>query len=204
MVGNVTKEQFPPAVTLILTIVFVSAYMAQLLLAGSLSYNAGIEAVRVVRDVVGAGSVVFTWVFHSDHIHFLENVVVFSLAGWWVENRVNQERLLSVIVLVLGIGANTAAAILFGTFGVGISGVTAGLVTIVALGHLEALLDGDVHFMRNASTFTLCLSFLLWIIGVIKPFSAGTAVEIHLLGVSIGIVWYAVEKYDHEFSYSLK
>ncbi|MDB2294166.1 rhomboid family intramembrane serine protease [Halorubrum ezzemoulense] len=203
IVERLEKEPTLPTTTLIFSTVFVAAYISQLLLVGSLSQNAGIEAARVVKNVVGTASAIFTWVFHSNHTHFLENLFVFVLAGWWVENRIDQRRFFLGIVFILGIGANVAAAMVFGTLGIGISGITSGLATMVALGHLEALQDADSQFVRNVVAFTLSGVFLLWVVGAIEPLPAGTAVEIHILGVGIGAMWFAVEKSRHGFSYRL-
>lgn len=197
IVDRLEKEPTLPTTTLIFSTVFVAAYISQLLLVGSLSQNTGIEAARVVRNVVGTASAIFTWVFHSNHTHFLENLFVFVLAGWWVENRIDQRRFFLGIAFILGIGANVAAAMVFGTLGIGISGITSGLVTMVALGHAEALQDADSQFVRNVVVFTLSGVFLLWVVGAIEPLPAGTAVEIHILGVGIGAMWFATEKYHH-------
>lgn len=197
IVDRLEKEPTLPTTTLIFSTVFVAAYISQLLLVGSLSQNTGIEAARVVRNVVGTASAIFTWVFHSNHTHFLENLFVFVLAGWWVENRIDQRRFFLGIAFILGIGANVAAAMVFDTLGIGISGITSGLVTMVALGHAEALQDADSQFVHNVVVFTLSGVFLLWVVGAIEPLPAGTAVEIHILGVGIGAMWFAAEKYHH-------
>ena len=197
IVDSLEGERTLPTATLIFSTVFVAAYTAQLLLVGSMSQNAGIEAARMVRNVVGTASAIFTWVFHSNHTHFLENLFVFVLAGWWVENRIDQRRFFLAVAFILGTGANVAAAMIFGTLGIGISGITSGLVTMVALGHLEALQDADSLFIRNIAVFTLSSVFLLWVVGAIEPLPAGTAVEIHILGVGIGAMWFAAEKYHH-------
>ena len=203
IVDSLEGERTLPTATLIFSTVFVAAYTAQVLLVGSMSQNAGIEAARMVRNVVGTASAIFTWVFHSNHTHFLENLFVFVLAGWWVENRIDQRQFFLAVAFILGTGANVAAAMIFGTLGIGISGITSGLVTMVALGHLEALQDADSLFIRNIAVFTLSSVFLLWVVGAIEPLPAGTAVEIHILGVGIGAMWFATEKYHHGFTYRL-
>ena len=197
IIDRLEKERALPTATLTFAIVFVVAYMVQLFLAGSLSQNAGIEGARIVSDVVGTASAIFMWVFHSDHTHFLENLFVFVLAGWWVENRVDQDRFVLGTVFILGIGANVVAAMVFGTLGIGISGVTSGLVTIVALGQLESLSDSNSNPIRNILVFTFSVFFLLWVVGAVEPLPSGTAVEIHILGVGIGAIWYAAEKFHY-------
>lgn len=192
-----------PTATLIFSTVFVSAYTAQLLLVGSMSQNAGIEAARMVRNVVGTASAIFSWVLHSNHTHFLENLFVFVLTGWWVENRIDQRRFFFGVAFILGIGVNVVAAMFFGTLGIGISGITSGLATMVALGYLGALQDADGLFVRSIGGFTLSSVFLLWVVGAIEPLPAGTAVEIHILGVGIGAIWFATEKYRHGFIHRL-
>jgi len=201
---SLEEERFLPAVTLIFVTVFASTYLAQLLIAGNLSRNAGIEAVRTVKNVVGTSSTILTWMFHSNHSHFLGNLLVFILSGWWVENRVDQKRFGLMIVFVLGIGANTVATMLLGTLGVGISGITAGLVTLVTLGHLEAVFDDDVRLIRSAMVFALSSVYILRTVGMLGPLPPGTAVDIHILGVAIGVMWYANEKFQYEFTYAAK
>lgn len=148
-----------PTVTLAFVIVFVTTYAAQLLLVGSLSQDAGFQAATIVKNVVGSGSVVFSWLFHSSHTHLLQNLAVFVLTGWWVENRVDRDRFILGIAAILGIGANVAAVVLFQTPGAGISGITTGLVTMVALGNFEGLLNAGSHLLRNIVVFTLSTAF---------------------------------------------
>lgn len=178
-------------------------YAAQLLLVGSLSHDTGYQAAMMVKNVLGAGSVVLSWLFHSNHTHLLENLAVFVLTGWWVESRVDRDRFILGIAVILGIGANVAAVILFQIPGAGISGITTGLVTIVALGSLEGLFKSGSHLIWHAVVFTLSTFLLLWYVGVIAKLPAGTAVEVHILGAVFGTAWYATEKLQYDFSYAL-
>lgn len=197
------NAKHPPTVTLAFVIVFVTTYAAQLLLVGSLSQDAGFQAATIVKNVVGSGSVVFSWLFHSTHTHLLQNLAVFVLTGWWVESRVDRDRFILGIAAVLGIGANVTAVVLFQTPGAGISGITTGLVTMVALGNFEGLLNAGSHLLRIVVVFTLSTCLLLWSVGAITQLPAGTAVEIHLLGGVFGAGWYATEKLRYEFSHTL-
>jgi len=130
----------------------------------------------------------------------LGNLTIFLSTGWWVEKRVNDDRFIFVVAVVLGIGANVAAVIFFQILGAGISGITTGLVTMIALGAFEGLLDSTVAPMKGVLVFTISVLYALLSIGAIAPIPAGTAVEVHLLGAMFGAAWYATEKFRYDFS----
>ncbi|WP_227354478.1 rhomboid family intramembrane serine protease [Haladaptatus salinisoli] len=195
------ETKYWPTLTLAFGVVFAVVYSGQLLIDGSLSKDAGYQTATMVKNTVGNGSVVFSWLFHSTHIHFSENLAIFLLTGWWVENRVDDDRFILGVAVVLGIGANVAAALFFQVPGAGISGITTGLGMMIALGAFERLFDSTVRLMKNIPDFTLSVVFVLWSIGAIGPLPAGTAVEVHHFGAVFGTAWYATEKVRYDFGH---
>ena len=187
--------------TLAFCVVFGVVYATQLLVDGSLAENAGFRTAKMVKSLIGDGVVVISWLLHSNHSHFIGNMVVFLLAGSWVENRVDNSRFVLVVGLILGISANVVAAFL-GEFGVGASGVTTGLVTVVALGTFGGLVKSSVHIVNAPIVLSLSVVVILMNIGVIGTLPAGTAVKVHMLGAMFGAIWYAVESLRFDFSYS--
>ncbi|QKY18309.1 rhomboid family intramembrane serine protease [Halorubrum sp. CBA1229] len=201
VVDRLRKARYLPTVTIAFVMVFLSTYTIQLLLVGSLSQNAGYQAVTMVTNALGAGSIVFSWLFHSSHTHLLGNLTIFVLTGWWVESQIGRDQFILGVAVFFGMGASVAALILFQTPGAGISGITTGLVTMVALGNLEGVIKPDHHLIRSAIVFTLSAFYLLRSVSVIGTLPAGTAVKIHILGAVFGAVWYTAEKSQHDFSW---
>jgi membrane associated rhomboid family serine protease len=197
MLDDLRKPEFWPTVTLGFSTIFIITYIGQLLLVGSLSPNAGFQAATKIQDLVGGGSVVFSWMFHSSYSHLGQNIVVFVLTGWWVESRIDQDRFILGVAVLLGIGANVAGLALFGTPGAGISGITTGLVTMVVLGNLERVYRPNSHIIRNSVVFTISGCYLLYLIGVIGMLPPGTAVKIHISGAFLAFVWYSIEKFQY-------
>lgn len=199
-VRNIQKRsRYWPTLTLAFIISFAVVYAGQLLIDGSLSRDAGYQTATMVKNTVGNGSVVFSWLFHSTHAHFTENLAIFFLTGWWVENRVDDDRFILGIAVVLGIGANVAAALIFRVPGAGISGITTGLGLMIALGAFEGLFDSTVRLTKAIPEFTLSVLFVLWSVGGLGQLPAGTAVEVHILGAVLGGAWYATEKIRYDF-----
>ena len=188
-----------PTLTLAFGIIFAVVYSGQLLIDGSLSKDAGYQTAMMVKNTVGNGSVVLSWLFHSTHVHFMENLVIFLLTGWWVENRVDDDRFILGVAVVLGIGANVAAALFFQVPGAGISGITTGLGMVIALGAFGRLFDSTDRLTKNVPDFTLSVVFVLWSVGALGPLPAGTAVEVHVFGAVFGAAWYATEKVCYDF-----
>lgn len=190
-----------PLLTLVFCVVFGVVYATQLLVDGSLAENAGFRTANTVKNLIGDGVVVLSWLLHSNHSHFIGNMVVFLLAGWWVENRVDNTHFVLVVGLILGISANVVAAFL-GEFGVGASGITTGLVTMVALGTFGGLFKSSVHIIKAPIVLSLSVVVILMNVGVIGALPAGTAVNVHILGALFGAAWFGVEKLRFDFSYS--
>lgn len=196
-------EQHSPTATIGFIVVFLAAYTAQMLATGSLSQDAGFQAVTLVTDTLDAGAVLFTWVLHSTHSHVQANIVVFFLAGWVVESRIARDRFIYGIVFLLGIGVNLAYLTLFGGAGVGISGITAGLVTMIALGSLEALSKFDSQALIYLLICVFSTSYILHSIEVVGQLPPGTAVEAHILGSIFAAAWYATERHYHDVEYTI-
>lgn len=195
-------DQRSPTVTIGFVLVFLGVYTAQMLVAGSLSQDAGFQAVTLVTNTLDAGSVLFTWMLHSTHSHFQANIVVFFVGGWVVESRIDRARLIWGIV-ILGAGVNLLYLAIFGGGGVGISGITTGLATMITLGSLEALSKFDSKAPIYLLIGVFSTSYLLHSIDVIGQLPAGTAVEAHILGSVFAAVWYAIERYYYDVKYTV-
>lgn len=183
------------------TIFFTTVYAAQLSLAGSLSENAALQTSRMVRESIGNSTILLSWFFHNSHQHFLSNIPVFFLTGWWVENRVDRTRFIYGVA-ALGMGANFISAF-FGLFVVGASGITTGLIVMAALGSFERLNDSSAGLIRSIVLFTALTTYSLYTVGLVAPLPSGTAVETHAIGGGIGFVWYILEKGKYDFDYRL-
>lgn len=190
-----------PPLTLGWLFVFTLVYAGQLFFAGELSTSAAFESTSDLAHTVGAGSVVFSWLFHSSHSHFLGNAAVFVLAGWWVEGRTPTDHFVYGIGL-LGIIPNVAALVIFNTPGFGISGITTGLVAMIAVGAYDGLSDPSEKDWEAVALFTVTTVYTLLSLGVIGALPAGTAGEIHLLGSIVGVAWYFIETRHYEFTHS--
>ncbi|WP_265112272.1 rhomboid family intramembrane serine protease [Halosolutus halophilus] len=198
--NNMQREiKYWPTLTVAFGIIFAVVYSGQLLIDGSLSKDAGYQTATMVKNTVGDGSIVFTWLFHSTHAHFIENLTFFLLTGWWVENRVDDARFILGVAAVLGIGVNVAAALFFQVPGAGISGITTGLGMMIALGAFERLFDSSVRLIKNILDFTFSVVFVLWSVGALGPLTSGTAIEVHVFGAVFGAAWYATEKVRYGF-----
>jgi membrane associated rhomboid family serine protease len=193
------EARYWPKLTVAFGIIFAAVYIGQILIDGSLSSDAGYQTATMVKNTVGNGSIVFSWLFHSTHQHFTVNLVIFLLTGWWVENRVDNDRFILGVVVVLGIGANVAAALIFQVPGVGISGINTGLGTMIALGALYDLFDSISIFTKHIPEFTLTVMFVLYNIGALGTLPPGTAVEVHIFGAVFGFAWFVTEKTRHDF-----
>jgi len=186
-----------PILTLSFGLVFSVVYLAQLLFQASLETDAGYQTAVMIKEAVGPSVVTVSWLLHSNHTHFLHNLSIFAITGWWVENRVaNQEFVLGVAGL-LGVGANVTAAILFQVPGAGISGITTGLVVMIALGSFEELLYAENLLAKPLLDFTVSVFFVLWSMGVIGSLPSGTAVAVHVFGGVFGGAWFVNQKIDH-------
>jgi len=177
-------------------------YCGQLLAAGSLDPTAAYRWVTEFQMSIGAGTVVFSWLFHSSLEHILGNLVVFFLAGWWVESRIDNDRYLLGVAIGLGIGANVTALIVVGEGGLGISGVTSGLVAMVALGAVQWLYE---HSRVDWLVMLQAIGAVLWLlvsVGAVGTLPPGTAVSVHRFGVVFGVVWYVVERGRYGFQKS--
>lgn len=192
-----------PTLTLAFTIIFAVVYTGQLLIDGSLSKDAGYQAAKMVKNTVGDGSVVFSWLFHSTHVHFMENLIIFLLTGWWVENRVDDDHFILGIAVVLGIGANLASALFFQVPGIGISGITTGLGMMIALGAFKRSSDSIARLARSLLNFILSAVFVLWSVGVLSSLPDGTAVEVHVFGAVFGAGWYVTERVCYDIGQPL-
>ena len=190
-----------PTLTLGWLLVFTLVYVGQLLLAGDFSASAALESGRELAHTVGAGSVVFSWLFHSSHSHFVGNVVVFVLAGWWVEGRTPTDHFL-IGVGLLGITPNVVALVVFNIPGFGISGITTGMVAMIAVGSYDALSDPSEKDWKAVALFTVGTVYTLLSLGVIGALPTGTAGEIHLLGAILGVAWYFIETRHYSFTHS--
>lgn len=196
---NTQRETRWPTLTLIFGVIFALVYSGQLLIDGSLSKEAGYRSAMMMKNIIGNGIVVFSWFFHSTHSHFIENLITFLLTGWWVENRVDDNRFVLGVALVLGISANVASAVLFQVFGAGISGITTGLGMMIALGSFERLFSSTVRLEKDIPLFTLSVLFVLRSIGILGSLPAGAAVEVHIFGAVFGAAWYVTEKIRYDF-----
>jgi len=191
-----------PTRTLGVACVVIVVYCGQLLAAGSLDPTAAYRWVTEFQMSIGAGTVVFSWLFHSSLEHILGNLVVFFLAGWWVESRIDNDRYLLGVAIGLGIGANVAALIVVGEGGLGISGVTSGLVAMVALGAVQWLYE---HSRVDWLVMLQAIGAVLWLlvsVGAVGTLPPGTAVSVHRFGVVFGVVWYVVEQGRYGFQKS--
>ena len=195
------KSTTGPLLTLAFCTVFGVVYATQLLVDGSLTNNAGFRTANMLKSLIGDGIVVVSWLLHSNHSHFIGNIIVFVLAGWWVENRVDNARFVLGIGLVLGICTNVVAAFL-GEFGVGASGITTGMVTIVALGTFEGVVNSSARIIKAPVILSLSVVVVLMNVGAIGTLPPGTAVNVHILGAMFGVAWYVVERIHFDFSYS--
>lgn len=174
-------------------------YLVQLLAAGSLDPTAAYGWASSFQQRFGAATVVFSWLMHSSHEHIVWNLVVFCLAGWWLEARIDGERYLQGVTIGLGMGANLAALVVLGRSGLGLSGVTAGLVVMVALGAFQRLADRDEV---DVLAIGVALVAGLWVaktVGVLGGVPAGTAVWVHRVGALFGVVWFVVERQWYGF-----
>ncbi|WP_080510509.1 rhomboid family intramembrane serine protease [Halorubrum coriense] len=194
----------PPTVTIGFTIIFLGMYTAQILAVGGPSQDAGFQAVKLVTNTLDAGAVLFTWLLHSNHTHIGGNVVVFFATGWVIEDRVDRDRFIFATVFLLGMGVNLVYFILFRGAGVGISGITTGLVTMIALGSLEGLFDFDNLASIYFAIWALSTLYLLYSVEVIGQLPSGTAVEAHILGSGFAVAWYTTERYQYGAEYRLK
>lgn len=191
-----------PTRTLGVAAVVVVVYCGQLLAVGSLDPTAAYRWVTEFQRSIGAGTVVFSWLLHSSHAHILGNLCVFLVAGWWVETRIDADRYLQGVAIGLGMGANVAALVVFSEAGLGLSGVTAGLVAMVALGAFQWLSE---HSRVDWLVIVLAAGAVLWLsvsVGGLSGLSPGTAVWMHRFGVVFGVVWYVVERCRYGFQKS--
>jgi len=184
-----------PTRTLGVAAVVALVYLGQLLAAGSFASTAAYRWATEFQRGIGAGSVVFSWVLHSSHEHILSNLVVFLLSGWWVESRIEGRRYIQGAAGWLGIGANVAALVVFSEAGRGLSGVTTGLVAMVALGTLQRLSNPNRVEWITISQAIIALFWLSFSVGAIGLLPIGTAVWVHRCGAVFGLVWYMAERY---------
>jgi hypothetical protein len=84
-------------------------------------------------------------------------------------------------------GANVAALLIVGQSGLGLSGVTAGMVVMVALGAFQRLGDG---VGVDVAAIGVALVTVLWetkTVGVLGGIAAVTAVWVHRSGAIFGV-----------------
>ena len=103
--------------------VLMLVYTCQLVLAGSLRSGAGYE---IANSLSSFSYLVLNPWLHSDHLHLVENAVVFAILGWWAERRTDPLQL-GIFVVLTGYITNLVPPLFGGGFGVGASGITNGL-----------------------------------------------------------------------------
>jgi len=90
---------------------------------------------------IDARTGVFSWLLPSSHAHILGNLCVFLVAGWWVETRIDGDRYLQGVAIGLRMGAKVATLVVVDEAGLGLSGVTAGLVAMWRWGRFSGFLN---------------------------------------------------------------
>lgn len=117
-----------------------------------------------------------------------------SVSFSWVETRIDADRYLQGVAIGLGMGANVAALVVVGEAGRGLSGVTAGLVAMVAVGAIQGLSE---HSRVNWRVIVLAVGAVAWLlvsVGAVGGLPPGTAGGVHRFGALFGVVWYVVER----------